>query len=87
MYIGVFLQVCLCKGVRFSGTKATDNCELPCGFWELNPGPLEEQPRLLTTQPSLQPRAVCLFCFFVFCFLFFDTGFLCVALAVLELTL
>jgi hypothetical protein len=30
------------------------------------------------------------FCFFVFCFLFFcffETGFLCVALAVLELTL
>jgi hypothetical protein len=29
---------------------------------------------------------VCLFSFFVFC-LFFETGFLCIALAVLELTL
>jgi hypothetical protein len=27
------------------------------------------------------------FCFFVFIFSFFETGFLCVALAVLELTL
>ena len=24
-----------------------------CGCWELNPGPLEEQPVLLTTEPSL----------------------------------
>jgi hypothetical protein len=28
-------------------------CELPCGCWELNSGPLEEQPMLLTTEPSL----------------------------------
>jgi hypothetical protein len=27
------------------------------------------------------------FCFFVFCFFFSETGFLCIALAVLELTL
>ena len=37
-------------------------------------GPLEEQSVLLTAEPSLQP----------FCF---ETGFLCVTLAVLELTL
>jgi hypothetical protein len=31
---------------------------------------------------------VCLFCFVLFCFvLLFETGFLCIALAVLELTL
>jgi hypothetical protein len=24
----------------------TDNCELPCGCWELNSGPLEEQPSI-----------------------------------------
>ena len=30
---------------------------------------------------------VVLFCFSGFCFCFFETGFLCVALAVLELTL
>jgi hypothetical protein len=32
-----------------------DNCELPCGCWELNLGPLEEQPVLLIAELSLQP--------------------------------
>ena len=32
-----------------------DDSEPPCGCWELNPGPLEEQPVLLTAEPSLQP--------------------------------
>ena len=31
-----------------------DGCEPPCGCWELNSGPLEEQSVLLTTEPSLQ---------------------------------
>ena len=38
-----------------------DVCEPPCGCWELNSGPLEEQSMLLTTEPSLQPRALHLF--------------------------
>lgn len=29
--------------------------ELPCGFWEFDPGTLEEQPVLLNAQQSLQP--------------------------------
>ena len=33
----------------------TDGCEPPCGCWESNSGPLEEQPVLLTSVPSLQP--------------------------------
>ena len=33
----------------------TDGCEPPCGCWELNSGPLEEQAVLLTSEPSLQP--------------------------------
>jgi hypothetical protein len=33
----------------------TAGCEPPCGCWELNSGPLEEQSVLLTTEPSLQP--------------------------------
>jgi hypothetical protein len=33
----------------------TDGCEPPCGCWELNSGPLEEQWVLLTAEPSLQP--------------------------------
>ena len=34
----------------------TDGCEPPCGCWELNLGPLEEQTVLLTTESSLQPQ-------------------------------
>ena len=29
-----------------------DGCEPPCGCWDLNSGPLEEQPVLLPTEPS-----------------------------------
>ena len=32
----------------------TDGCESPCGYWESNLGPLEEQAMLLTSEPSLQ---------------------------------
>ena len=31
----------------------TDDCEPSCGCWKLNSGPLQEQPILLTTEPSL----------------------------------
>ena len=35
----------------------TDGCEPPCGCWELNWGPLEEQSVLFTAEPSsLQPK-------------------------------
>jgi hypothetical protein len=33
----------------------TDSCEPPCGCWDLNSGPLEEQSALLNTEPSHQP--------------------------------
>jgi hypothetical protein len=33
-----------------------DGCEPPCGCWDLNLGPLEEQSALLTTEPSRQPH-------------------------------
>jgi hypothetical protein len=46
-----------CEGVRSPGTGVTDRYELLCGCWELNPVPLEEQPVLSTTKPSLQPQA------------------------------
>jgi hypothetical protein len=39
----------------------TDGCEPPYGFWELNSGPLEGQPVLLTTEPSPQPLLLLLF--------------------------
>jgi hypothetical protein len=63
----------------------TDGCEPPCGCWELNSRPLKEQSVLLTAEPSLQSLTT-VFCFLFFFFWFFETGFLCVALAVLELT-
>ena len=34
------------------GIELTDS-DLPCGCWELSPGPLKEQPELLTTESSL----------------------------------
>ena len=46
----------------------TDRCEPPCGCWELNSGPLEEQAMLLTSEPSLQPSQPILFktdCFLI----------------------
>jgi hypothetical protein len=33
-----------------------DGCEPPCGCWDLNSGPPEEQSVLLTAEPSLQPH-------------------------------
>jgi hypothetical protein len=33
----------------------TDVCEPPCGSWELNSGPLEEQSVISASEPSLQP--------------------------------
>ena len=31
------------EGVEFPGAGVTDSCELPCGCWESNLGPLQEQ--------------------------------------------
>jgi hypothetical protein len=50
-----WLHICLCDGARSPGTGVTDRCELLCGCWELNPGPLEGQLVCLTAGPSLQP--------------------------------
>lgn len=49
------LHSCLCEGVGSPEAVSTDSCELSCGCWELNPGPLEEQPGLSAAEPSLQP--------------------------------
>lgn len=32
------------EGVRCPKTRVTDGCELLCGCWKLNLGPLEKQP-------------------------------------------
>lgn len=39
------------EGVESHGTKVTVSCELLCGCWKLNAGPLEKQPALF--KPSL----------------------------------
>ena len=46
----------MCEGVKTSRTSVTDRGELLHGFEELNPGLWEEQPMLLTAEPSLQPH-------------------------------
>jgi hypothetical protein len=51
MCIGVF-PAYLCEGSRAFRAGLTDGSELPWGCWELNPGPQEEQPVLLTPEPS-----------------------------------
>ena len=91
---------CLHTHQKRTSDPITDGCEPPCGCWELNSGPLEEQSVLLTAEPSLLPLPPCFlifwggcFCLFFFslyvcvCVVCFETGFLCVVPAVLELTL
>jgi hypothetical protein len=42
---------------RVSDLLIMDGCETPCGWWDLNSGPLKEQSVFLTTEPSLQPSS------------------------------
>lgn len=43
------------ESIVFLTTGVTDGCGLPHGCWELNLGPLKEQPMPLTAGLSLQP--------------------------------
>jgi hypothetical protein len=56
MWVGVLPAY---VSVGFPGTGIRDNHELPCGCLELNPGLLERQPVLLTTEKSLQLPSLC----------------------------
>jgi hypothetical protein len=49
-----------------------DGSEPPCGCWDLNSGPLEEQSVLLTVEPSLQLRNELVF-FFKIYFIYMST--------------
>ena len=49
------VYVYACRPEEGTPDLITDGCEPPCGCWELNSGPLEEQAMLLTSEPSLQP--------------------------------
>jgi hypothetical protein len=43
------------------------SCQLSCGCWELNPGPLEKYPVLLPAEPALQAHfCVCFLFYFIF---------------------
>ncbi|ERE86056.1 histone deacetylase 2-like protein [Cricetulus griseus] len=56
-FILFIMYTVLCLHARRRHQKApdltTDGCEPPCGYWELNSGPLEEQPVLLASGLSL----------------------------------
>ena len=54
-----YVHLCLHEDARSPETWIRDSCELPCGCWEGNQGPLEEQPVLLTCEPFLQPPRCC----------------------------
>lgn len=43
------------EGTGFSGIGDLDSCKPIYGCCELNSGPLEQQPRLLTAEPHLWP--------------------------------
>jgi hypothetical protein len=49
MYVcsAAFTTACL----KRASVPPRDGCEAPCGCWELNSGPLEEQPVLLAISP------------------------------------
>ena len=67
VYLFIYLFICLfiyyiwahCSCLQTLQKRASDlirdGCEPPCGCWDLNSGPSEEQLVLLTTEPSLQP--------------------------------
>ena len=49
MYVPSAYRVQKGKDTESPGTQVKDSCEPLCGCWEVNPGPLEEHPVLLTT--------------------------------------
>jgi hypothetical protein len=70
--------------MRSPGTESIVAYGLPCGCWDLNPGPLEDQKLFLTAEPSLQyPRHSMILLSFPFPF--FETGSYYAPLAVLKL--
>jgi hypothetical protein len=58
-FIYYYIQVyCCCPQThqKRASDLITDGCEPPCGCWELNSGPLEEQSVLSPAEPSRQPE-------------------------------
>jgi hypothetical protein len=55
MFMGI-LPACTFAHQKRASDPIAGGYEPPCGFWELNSGPIEEQSVLLTTEPSLQSQ-------------------------------
>jgi hypothetical protein len=53
MYTVLF--ACMAANQKRTSDPSINGCELPCCCWELNSEPLEEQPVILTFDPSLRP--------------------------------
>jgi hypothetical protein len=51
MYSVLFTYIPACQ--KREPNVIMDGCEPPCGCWELNSGPMEVQPVLSATEPSL----------------------------------
>lgn len=59
LYVCIYITGIQClwrleKNVGSSENGIRDDCKAPCRLWEKNPGTLQEQQALLTTDPSLQ---------------------------------
>ena len=64
IYARMLLSACTPACQKRASDLIMDGCEPPCGFWDLNSGPSEEQSVLLPSEPSRQPP----------CFVIFTTG-------------
>lgn len=53
------MDACMPAHQKMAPNLIIDGCEPPGGYWELNYGPLEDQPVLLTTELSPQPHNRC----------------------------
>jgi hypothetical protein len=49
------------EGVTPLELEFTSSCKLSCGSWDLIPGPLQEQPVLLTIEPPVSAVESCLY--------------------------
>ena len=50
----MYMSSCLQTHQKRALDPITDGSEAPCGCWDLNSGPMEEQSVLLTAEPALQ---------------------------------
>lgn len=44
------------EGIRSPWIIVTNGCEIPCGYWKSNMGPLQEELVLLSSESPLQPN-------------------------------